>query len=368
MREYFFIVMLIIFLIVNVYTVIRLSHHLPFIKRSLPAQLFLILFGFFFIISRLFMHSYGRNILFDTMAFTGGLYLGFLNYMFFTFLIIDIYYIIKRVFRVKNKLKDKNVYRIGIAGALLVVAISFANGFIPVVTKYNIKTKKVLTENLKIAVISDIHLSNISSPFYWRKVVNKVNLLNPDIIIIAGDMIDTDAKWISQNRYREIFSKLKAKKGVFAVTGNHEYYGNLERNIKFIESCNIKVLKDEYYSNGDFIIIGREDRHNWYRKYLKQIVKDIDKSKLLILADHNPSNLKESVENGVDLQVSGHTHNGQFFPWNIPTHFMYEKPKGIIKKGDTTVIVSSGIGGWGPLIRNCSRPEIIEINIEGEKK
>jgi uncharacterized protein len=364
MREYFFIVMLVIFLIVNVYTVIRLSHHLPFIKRSLPAKLFLILFGFFFIISRILMYSYGKNILFDIMTFTGGLYLGFLNYMFFTFLIIDIYYIIKRVFRVKNKLKDKNVYRIGIAGAILIVAISFINGFIPVVKRYNIETKKELKEKIKLAVISDIHLSNISSPFYWRKVVSKVNLLNPDIIIIAGDMIDSDVDFINQEKYRDIFTKLKSKYGVYAVAGNHEYYGNLEKNIKFIESCNIKVLKDEYVNFENIILAGREDKHNKGRKKLSQILKNSEKSKFLIVADHNPSKLIESIEEKIDLQLSGHTHNGQFFPWNIPVYFMYENPKGILKKENTTVIVSSGIGVWGPVIRNCSRPEILEINIE----
>lgn len=364
MREYFFYFMLFMFLLANIYTVIKLSHHLPFIKRSRVGKILLLLMGFLYIITRVYLNNCGRNIFVDFLSFIGGLYLGFLNYMFFTFILIDTYYLIKKIFKIKNKIKDKTVYRIGIAFTVIVVFLSFLNTLIPTVTKYNIKTTKEINKNLKIVAISDIHLANISISSYLNGVVNKINKMNPDIIIIAGDIIDIDANQINQEKYREILKRLKSVKGVYAVTGNHEYYGNLERNKKFIESCNIKLLSDETINVEDIIIAGREDKHNWYRKGLKEILKNEDKSKFILLMEHNPSKLEESIQNGIDLQISGHTHNGQFFPWNIPTGYMYENSKGILRKGKSTIIVSTGICGWGPMIRNFSRPEILEINIE----
>ena len=275
MREYFFYVMLFMFLMANIYTVVKLSHHLPFIKRSWSGKILLLLMGFLYITTRVYLNNCGRNIFVDFLSFIGGLYLGFLNYMFFTFILIDIYYLIKKIFKIKNKIKDKTVYRIGIVITIAVVFISFLNTLLPIVVKYNVKTTKKINKSLKIVAISDIHLANTSIPIYLNRVVNKINKMNPDIILIAGDIIDIDADQINQEKYREILKRLKSVNGVYAVTGNHEYYGNLERNKKFIESCNIRLLSDETVNVEDIIIAGREDKHNCYRKGLKGILRYI---------------------------------------------------------------------------------------------
>lgn len=365
MREYFFIIILIIYLMVNIYTVIKLSHHLSFMKKSIYARLFTLLCGFLFIISRILLAFYKNNFIIMLLTFGGGLFLGFLNYMFFIFIFIDLIYIVNKYVKFHN-INDTLLYRTGIALAVSIVFISHLNIWFFTVKKYELKTDKNITDSgvLKIVGFSDLHISNISSGYYLKNVINKINELNPDIIILGGDILDRDVKEINQDKFRNLLKLLKAKYGVFAALGNHEYYGNLEKSIEFIESCGIKLLIDEVYEQDDFYLIGRHDRHLKKRKPLYEIIKDMNQEKYSILIEHTPNPINESIENKINLQFSGHTHNGQFFPWNIVTHYMYEIDRGIKKKEDTNFIVSSGIGYWGPPIRNFTRPEIVEIIIK----
>lgn len=363
MREYFFYIVLMLFIVINIYTAWKVGEHLFFIKKRLILKLFLLISGFSYIIGRVLISSGKTGVLFDGITFYGGLYLAFLNYIFFLFLITDIYYIIKEKIKKSSVKHKKIVYRTEIGVAILIVVLSFLNTLFPVVKKYSIATEKGSLKNQKIVLISDIHLSNNSIKLYWEKTVEKINSLNPDIIVVAGDIVDRDIKTVDTKLYSTILKKLKSKYGVFAITGNHEHYGNLEENIRFIESCGMKVLKDRLIEVNGIIIVGRDDRHNFKRKEVKDILNGKGGDKFLIIADHSPLSFGESRKIGADIQVSGHTHNGQFFPWNIITNYIFELDAGIMKKGESALIVSSGIGGWGPPIRNFSRPEIVEIDI-----
>lgn len=367
MREYLFVFMLATYLFINVYTVIKLSHHLPLIKKSFSLKILLLLMGFFFIIAKIYLNFYGNNFIVIIISFIGAFYLAFLNYMFFIFIFIDVFSFINKRCQF-SKIKDTCIYRTGIATAVLIVILSHINIYIPVIKKYELKTDKKLNKDIKIVMISDIHLSNISAKWYWRKVVREINDIEPDFIAIAGDMIDNDTKQINEAEYIDIFSGLKSKNGVYSVLGNHEYYGKVEKNIKFIEKCNINLLQDDFKIIDDVNIVGRNDRHFKNRKKLQDIMINIDKTKYTILIDHTPNNLKDAKENNIDLKLSGHTHNGQFFPWNMVTKYMYEVDRGLLTKGSTNYIVSSGIGIWGPPIRNFSRPEIVVININSADK
>ena len=157
--------------------------------------------------------------------------------------------------------------------------------------------------------------------------------------------------------------------GLFAITGNHEFIGGGSRTIPYIESKGIRVLKDEkILLPGGIQLIGRLDRDS--RRYfgkerapLSELVSDIDPSRPVIVLDHQPFNLSEASQNGVDLQMSGHTHNGQLWPLNYLTKRMYELSYGYLQKDATHYIVSSGFGLWGPRVRSCSRSEIVLVNV-----
>lgn len=241
------------------------------------------------------------------------------------------------------------------------------------VAKYNIDIQKKAgnIEDLKIVMISDLHLGKIINNSRLSNMVEEINNLQPDLILIAGDIIDDNIEPFLKQNMGETLKNLKAKYGVFASTGNHDYYGgDVEEIIKSLEDSGIKVLTDEYMEiNDSFLVVGREDIavESYYkrkRKSLNEILVDANKTLPIILIDHTPKNLQEPMENGVDLQVSGHTHRGQIYPSRYITERLFEVDWGYLKKENLNVIVSSGIGTWGPPIRIGNSSEIVEINLK----
>jgi predicted MPP superfamily phosphohydrolase len=235
---------------------------------------------------------------------------------------------------------------------------------------------------LKIALLSDIHLGKLTGPDHLRKLFDIIKPSSPDIVLLAGDIID-DTVWLgSQNRRREavsLFKSLEPRLGLWAVPGNHEYYVGIEECVRFLESCGVKVLMDEWAApGGELLLIGRDDassaRFGKNRASLGQLKKDAAASlgsasaRLpTIVLDHQPVNLEEAENAGVDLQLSGHTHRGQIFPMNFLIAGIFERHYGSYKKGRTNYYISSGAGTWGPPVRTIGRPEVVIINLIGRR-
>lgn len=219
---------------------------------------------------------------------------------------------------------------------------------------------------------SDIHLGTILGKSFLTKLKNQINRLNPDIILLAGDIIDEDLAAVIKNNVGEELIQLKSKYGVYAITGNHEYIGGVKDAYKYLIAHGVNVLRDRYEKIDDsFYVVGREDRSirqfaGRQRKELKDIMTGIDKSFPVIMMDHQPFGLNEAQENSVDLQLSGHTHNGQLWPLNFIIEKIYDLGWGYRINGNTHYYVSCGVGGWGPPVRTGSRPEIINIKLNFE--
>jgi predicted MPP superfamily phosphohydrolase len=189
-------------------------------------------------------------------------------------------------------------------------------------------------------------------------------------VFLLGDIIDGEMGPVLRDDLLKYFTAPHARYGLYAITGNHEFIGGAKRTIPYIESKGIRVLKDEtIVLPGGIQLVGRLDRDS-FRYFAKErmpvgeLMKDIDLSKPVILLDHQPFRLEETEKNGVDLQLSGHTHNGQLWPLNYITKKLFELSYGYLEKGKTKIIVSSGFGLWGPRIRSGSRSEVLLINIE----
>ena len=253
----------------------------------------------------------------------------------------------------------------------LTVLIGHINTWFPKVTDLNISINKKggSIKELNIVAFSDVHLGSIIEKRHLKGIVNQVNALNPDIILIPGDIIDEDIAPVIKNNVGEVLNKLKAKYGVYAVTGNHEYIGGVAKAKEYLTNHNIQMLNDTaILIENSFYLIGREDVMisqftGKKRKELSDIIVDVDTTKPMILLDHEPFKLEQAENAGIDLQLSGHTHDGQIWPFNFITDLIFEKGSGYIKKGNTHFYISSGIGGWGPPIRTNSRPEIIKIKL-----
>ena len=241
---------------------------------------------------------------------------------------------------------------------------------------YDIAIRKTVHDlpKLHAVMVSDIHLGLVVDNDRLDAMVNSINELDPDIVFLAGDTIDEDVKLFFDQKMPEVIEKLRSKYGVYAVLGNHEYIGgNSELATNYLRQAGVVVLVDEYIKlNNQFYVVGRDDRMagnmtGKQRLDLSRVMDGIDHSLPIILLDHQPHNLEEGQRNGVDLQLSGHTHNGQFFPNNLLAKRLFEHSWGYLRKGEYQVIVSSGYGTWGPPIRIGNYSEIIDLNISFSK-
>jgi predicted MPP superfamily phosphohydrolase len=238
------------------------------------------------------------------------------------------------------------------------------------VTRYTIPTEKPLPGGrLTITLVSDIHTGSMVKKKQLDRLVSAVNRLEGDIVLLAGDIIDrANMDCIEEYRAGNL-GRLKAPMGVWAITGNHEYIGSdLAEFHRRIEADGIRLLMDEAELIADAVyVIGRKDRSGarWGdgRKPLGELTEGLDRGLPFLMMDHQPFNLEEAEAAGIDLQVSGHTHNGQIWPGPLVIKGIYENGYGLLYKGKTATVVTSGYGTWGPPLRLGTRAEIVFIEL-----
>jgi predicted MPP superfamily phosphohydrolase len=256
----------------------------------------------------------------------------------------------------------------------LTVTAGFINSRNPRIRVLDLNVAKTIqgSKALKIAMASDIHLGTLVGEKGASRLVRMINGLHPDIILLAGDLVDEDLKPVIRRNLGETLKNLHAPLGVYAITGNHEYIGGATEAVAYLTAHNIKFLSDTVELIDDrFYLAGRDDRDKSrftgkQRKPLAEILKSADQAYPILLMDHQPFQLSKPEELGVDLQLSGHTHHGQIWPFNYITNAIYELSCGYLKKGNTHIYVSSGFGTWGPPIRLGNRPEVVSITLHFE--
>lgn len=315
----------------------------------------------------------------DLVSITGDYWLAATYYSFLIWVVADILHFLVNLIYPAIFAGYPSFY-LGSGILSLVVALLIYgtwNARHPRVTRYDITIRKPANglPKLHAVMVSDIHLGLVMDNDRLDEMVKSINKLDPDIVFLAGDTIDEDVKLFLNQRMPEVIGKLKSRFGVYAVLGNHEYIGgNNELAADYLRQAGVIVLIDEYVKvNNQFYIVGRDERMAGYmtgkkRLDLSRLMDGIDNSLPVILLDHQPHNLEEGQQNGVDLQLSGHTHNGQFFPNNLLAKRVFEHSWGYLRRGEYQVIVSAGYGTWGPPIRIGNYSEIIDLNISFANK
>lgn len=223
-------------------------------------------------------------------------------------------------------------------------------------------TSKQVSKPVRVMLLSDLHLGYHNRKAEWQRWVDMINAEQPDLILVAGDIIDGYVRPLNDEDMAADFHQLKAP--VVACLGNHEYITGIDRSLDFYRRAGITLLRDSTLTVGDLLIVGRDDRSNRHRKSTAQLLAGADRSKFIILLDHQPYHLEESQQCGVDFQFSGHTHEGQVWPISLIVHSMYEDAWGFCQKGDTRYYVSSGMGIWGGKYRIGTRSEYVIATIE----
>jgi len=216
-----------------------------------------------------------------------------------------------------------------------------------------IQSKKII-EKKHIVFISDIHLGS-NSIKHLKKIIKKINFLNPDLILIGGDLIDSSSFKIDK---LSVLNELKIP--IYFVTGNHEYYlKNSKKKIEKLKNFNINILDNESILLEKINLIGISDNQNLENQKKIFFSKKINHFFNLCLV-HKPS-LWKSIKGEADLMLSGHTHNGQIFPFNFLVKLQFKEKYGLYKHINSLLFVSSGSGTWGPKIRLGSFNEVISI-------
>jgi predicted MPP superfamily phosphohydrolase len=318
-----------------------------------------------------------RNI----MSKIGVYWLSIILYSFVFFLIADILYLFigrmrkKRYLFSREKVNDTVLHNIAMIIIIFILSYGIYRAYFPAVTHYDIAINKTPRniKSLHIVLVSDIHVGNIVGKSNLTRMVKKVNSLKPDMIVLCGDIINNSSIDFSTENADEILKGFNAKYGVYAVPGNHDYYdkNDMESKLQCYRSSNITLLRDKYARIANSIyLIGRDDIDSKIitvkdRKTIPELLNGIDYNLPVILLDHQPKDIENAEKNGVDLQLSGHTHGGQTFISSILSNKVYhEFIYGMFKENDLNVIVTSGLGTWGIPMRTGSRSEIVDINVK----
>jgi predicted MPP superfamily phosphohydrolase len=374
--------MLIFFIIV--FTIYFLTNLYIFLKgyRTIPGSgnfrliytIIYIVLASTFIAGKILERNHS-SLLTDILNIIGGFWMALMLYAFLTLLLSDI---ISPILRLTGVLYVRDIHLFRKWSFLITVVLSaglitygFINAVIPVISKYNIVINKPAGDikTFRIAAVSDIHMGSIIRKRSIKKLSGMLRKINPDVVLLLGDIVDGEIGPVLRGDLLSYFTCPKCRDGLFAITGNHEYIGGAATTIPYIEKHGIRILKDEaVILDGGIQLIGRYDRDGARfnlkeRLPLKDLLKQVDMTKPVILLDHQPFSLDETANAGVDLQLSGHTHNGQMWPLNYITRMIFELSYGYKKIGNTQFIVSSGFGLWGPRVRSGSRSEVLEINI-----
>ncbi len=217
---------------------------------------------------------------------------------------------------------------------------------------------------LKIVALSDLHLGYGIGREEFARWVDRINREEPDVVLLAGDVIDNSLRPVREEKMEEVFRNIRSRYGVYAVPGNHEYISGIGPSIGFLRDAGVQVLRDSAaLVDGRLWIVGRDDRSNPLRKTLAELTAPLDASIPVILLDHQPYELEKAEEAGVALQFSGHTHRGQVWPISWITDRLYEDSHGLLQKGATQIYVSSGIGIWGGKFRIGTQSEYVVIEL-----
>lgn len=377
----FFTIFFTIYTALNYYIFIRGWQALSSFAYLRPYYLVVfILVAYGYVFSKL-LYKFLPPLIYDIWLGVGAIWFAFLVYFILTLLFVDIIRLLDSWFHFLPAFFQNNYEQTKKITALVVIAVVCLIVFLGNLNKRDITVKTLELQfpkrdgklsEINIVAGSDLHLSPIDGERLLSKIIDKMNSLNPDIVLLAGDIVDDKAEILEQRKIGESFRRLNPKYGVYNINGNHEFINEVEASVKYAERLGIKVLRDEYVLiDSSFYVIGREDvSMNSFtgrkRKTLEDIISSINSDHPKILLDHTPVKLEQAEKNGIDLQLSGHTHHGQIWPANIITNMIYEVSWGYLKKGKTNYYVTSGAGTWGPPVRTGSKSEIVNIKIRFE--
>lgn len=363
------------FIIPNIYVFLRVWQ--LFINNGYKVYytLIYILLASIYPVSNLFSES-DSGFMANFLIAAANYILPFYLYLFLFVLVFDIFLLINRLFKIipVEKLKNSRFKISGLSMILILSIVVVVAGILNFNTirtseyKIDIPAKSSAISHLKIAFVADFHLKKGTNINFVVRFAKKIEMINPDLMIFGGDIVEGDREDENLVPFEQVLAGIKAKYGVFAVLGNHEHYAGWDKG-SFFDKAGMKVLSDtNVVLANSFNLLGRNDSHIITRKQIGELLKSVKDSFPVILIDHRPTEIDQVSRTVVDVQLSGHTHNGQLFPINLITRQVYKLSWGYKKIGNTHFFVTSGIRLWGPPVRTTGKSEIMVIDVSFTRK
>jgi uncharacterized protein len=306
-----------------------------------------------------------NNLLLRWFYTISAVWIGALSFLFFAACFTWIIYGAARLGGIHPDQRTLVAVMLGIAILLSVAALANAEWTRTKRITVRLPNLPLSWRGRKAALISDLHLGHVHNAAFARRMVSKINALKPDIVWIAGDLYDGTS--IDAQRAVEPLRFLKPPLGTFFVEGNHEEFFNPAKYLSAIRGVGVRILENEKLEVDGLQVLGVTYRDATHARHFGSVLEAIgvDRRRASVLLTHAPDQVPVAAEAGIGLQVSGHTHVGQFLPYTwlaarIYKQFVY----GLQRSGPMHVYTSSGAGTWGPPLRLGSNPEIVLIEFE----
>ena len=318
-----------------------------------------------------------------SLVWIGAFWFALMYYLFLGTLLLDVggrllggLRLLPAAWRENESLTKFNAAMLLLAAALLLVAGGHWQALHPRIVKMEVSLPRPpgAPEKLRVAVASDWHLGALVTQKRVRAWVEAINGLQPDLVLLPGDLIDEDLPPVVEHNLGEHLRNLRAPLGVYGVTGNHEYIGGVEAAVDYLEDHHVTMLRDRAVpvAGGAFWLVGREDAsigrfRGERRAPLRDILRGLPPGVPVVVMDHQPVALEEAASLGVALQVSGHTHDGQLWPNKYLVRALFGHSSGRLRVGGMEVYVLPGLGTWGPPVRVGTRPEILDLTLKFDR-
>lgn len=378
----FFIIFFSLNLLVNYYLYRRATQAFQ-IKSQFHRKIFFVIFwfvAFSYPIARS-MSNVMNNFIYDIILWIGSFWFAFMLYFVLLLLLIDLIRLLHKYFSllpqslfVNYEKTKKKLSLIVIFFATIIVLYGFYNS-----TDIKIKTielvipkKNAQVDSLKILFFADTHLTPVNNGRTLDQIVEITNARKIDAVLLAGDVVDDLSHHLYRYGLNDKLKKIQTKYGIIMANGNHEWIVGIEDAQKFLKDSRLIVLRDSIITIANSLqIAGREDKSltryvNYDRKTIEQLAANLNPDFPSVVLDHQPFELNRTADAGFDIQLSGHTHHGQMFPFNLITSIIYEISWGYKKIGNSHFYVTSGVGTWGPPVRIGSDAELVEIILRFE--
>lgn len=305
------------------------------------------------------------NVLVRTFYRAAAVWMGLLSFLFLTSILFWIIFGVANMAGAPLQFHRVAVTCFALGAALGLLGVCNASWTRITHARIHLENLPEVWRGRKAALISDVHLGHVRNGGFLRRMVSKILEQEPDAIFIAGDLYDGTA--IDAHSAAAPLSELRAPHGVYFVAGNHEQFGDDSKYLNAVAAAGVRVLRNEKIDLAGLQIVGvpynQASNNGSLASVLRRVPLDRDRASILLT--HAPDHPEIAEAAGFSLQLSGHTHLGQFFPWSWFARRMYRQfAYGLSRIGKMQVFTSSGAGTWGPPLRLGSNPEIVVLQFE----